>query len=86
MAHAPKYKIYSASGEYRASVKDATDAAVLVSIGYPDGGTVRLGPCPILFTATPDSSNSYDAIAQEIYARESQVQRASFRHAYGRDA
>lgn len=72
MAGSPKYKVYDNDGVYVASCKFAEDAAVLVTIGYPDRGTVRLGHGRILFTAGVDGdSGSYDGAAEVIIRRES---------------
>lgn len=69
MAQSPKYKVYRGS-DYIGCVKDATDAAVLVSI--QENGTVRLGHKRILWTEGVDGSagESYDAAAELILSRE----------------
>lgn len=69
MGQSPKYKVYKGD-EYIGCVKDATDAAVLVSI--QEGGTVRLGHKKILWTEGVDglAGESYDAAAELILERE----------------
>lgn len=69
MAQSPKYKVYRGS-EYIGCVKDATDAAVLVSI--QENGTVRLGHKKVLWTEGSDGNagESYDLAAEKILERE----------------
>lgn len=73
MAGSPKYKVYDNDGQYVAACKFAEDAAILVSIGYPDRGEVRLNHSKVLFVSSPESSDSYDAIAEQIVRREREV-------------
>jgi len=84
----PKYKVYDNDGQYVASCKHLEDAAILVGIGYPDRGTVRLGHGRTLWTNGVDgnASESYDGAAQVMADRETKINAAAFRAAYGKDA
>lgn len=69
MAQSPRYKVYRGN-EYIGCVKDATDAAVLVSI--QTDGTVRIGHKRVLWTEGVDgfAGESYDIAAEMILERE----------------
>lgn len=71
MAQSPKYKVYRGT-EYIGCVKDATDAAVLVSI--QTDGTVRIGHSlkHVLWREGIDgiAGESYDTCAEMILERE----------------
>lgn len=69
MAQSPKYKVYRGK-DYIGCVKDATDAAVLVSI--QTDGEVRLGHKRVLWREGIDghAGESYDAAAEKILERE----------------
>ena len=80
MAGAPKYKVYDNDGNYMASCKEAGDAAILVSVGYPDRGTVRLYHSKTLYTSGIGevADESYDAIAEMILRRENAVHQKAY--------
>jgi hypothetical protein len=70
MATSPRFKIYASNGEYVAACKFAEDAGAVVA-SY-DGGTIRLGHRRIVWREGSEietAANSYDAVAQTIYAR-----------------
>jgi len=70
MAGAPRYKVYTADGEYVATCKFAEDAAAVVA-SY-EGGTIRDGHRKVVWHEGDESDtagNSYDAVAQTIYRR-----------------
>ncbi len=63
MASAPRWKVYSAGGEYRASCKHLDDAAALVvKLGH--GATIRDGHKAVVWAqgVTGDAGESYDAV------------------------
>lgn len=78
MAATPKWKVYSALGEYVAACKHAEDAACLVAL-YGDGATIRLGHNLICWreggeieaeTGEPiAASQSYDYVASVCEGR-----------------
>jgi hypothetical protein len=70
MAGSPRFKVYNAANDYRASFKDASEAAVLVA-GLGEGSTIRDGHRSILYTedANGTAANSYDEVASIVYAR-----------------
>ena len=72
MASTPKFKIYTASGEYVAATKYAEDAAVLIAV-QGNGATVRLNHRRKLWTEGTESlsaAESYDYAASVINERE----------------
>lgn len=77
MAQSPKYKVYKGK-EYIGCVKDATDAAVLVSV--QEAGEVRLGHSFVLWREGKDgrAGESYDAAAELIIQREREVHQRSY--------
>jgi hypothetical protein len=80
MAKSPKYKIYRGK-EYIGCVKDATDAAVLVSI--QTDGEVRLEhSSTVLWREGADGSagESYDTAAELILEREHEAYRSQHGH------
>ena len=67
---ATRFKVYTASGQYVASCKYAEDAAAIIA-AY-GGGTIRDGHRKVVWregSETETASDSYDAVAQTIYAR-----------------
>lgn len=77
MAESPKYKVYRGK-EYIGCVKDATDAAVLVSV--QTDGEVRLGHSFVLWREGKDgcAGESYDTAAEMILQREREVNQRSY--------
>lgn len=70
MARSPRYKVYSAEGEYIAACKFAEDAAAIVA-SY-EGGTIRDGHRKVVWHEGHEAEtagNSYDAVAQTVYER-----------------
>lgn len=66
MASSPPFKVYSAHGEYVASVKYLEDAAALIASCYTEGATIRWGHSTILWTEGKESqpaAESYDFVA-----------------------
>lgn len=82
MAASPKYKIYRGK-EYVGCVKDATDAAVLVSV--QTDGEVRLGHSFVLWREGKDgcAGESYDTAAELILERERGVNQRSYERQHG---
>lgn len=73
MAASPKYKVYNAAGDYRASFKDATEAATLVSV-LGEGSTIRFGHSCVLWIEPaydPQADLSYDVRGQVAMEQES---------------
>jgi len=72
MAGAPRFKIYTASGEYTAATKHPEEAACLVSF-LGDGATIRDGHTLrwTVWTEGADgcAADSYDATADTIWRR-----------------
>jgi hypothetical protein len=72
MAASPRFKVYSASGEYIAACKfPEAAAAIIAAIGY-DGWTIRDGHRRIVWlegTETQSASESYDNVAYVVFAR-----------------
>ena len=71
MASSPIYKVYTADGEYIASVKLPDYGAILLAGLGQTGATIRDGHKRIVFTDMVDSdaSNSYDEVAKIVYSR-----------------
>lgn len=70
MAGTPRYKIYSADGEYLAACKRAEEAAAVVAF-LGTGATIRDGHKTILWTEGTDgiAAESYDFVADRVYSR-----------------
>ena len=71
MAASPKYKVYR-NGEYVASCKYPSDAAVLVS-AFGEGAQIRVGHNQIVWNEGHEdqsASESYDYVADTIMGRE----------------
>jgi len=72
MAGAQRFKVYSRDGEYLAATKRPEEAGAVVSM-LGDGATIRDGHSPkrIVWTEGVDGQegNSYDVIAEVVYAR-----------------
>lgn len=70
MSRAPKYKIYSADGEYLAATKRAEEAGAVVAL-LGVGATIRDGHSTkrIVWTEGMDGTagDSYDAVAKKVY-------------------
>ena len=67
MAASPRWKVYSAEGEYRAACRYIEDAAALVAALGQRGTTIRLGhrASATVWTDGVDgeAAESYDAVA-----------------------
>lgn len=81
MAQAPKYKVYDNDGCYVASCKEISDATILVSIGYPDRGSIRLGHGKVLFVHGIDDAFSYDEIAERAARQEERIHASALKKA-----
>ena len=70
MAASPRYKVYTAEGEYEAAVKHPEIAAVVVYV-LGEGATVRAGHQRIVWTEGIDgcAGESYDAAGTVIAER-----------------
>lgn len=70
MAASPRFKVYTPDGEYIAACKYSEDAAMLASLGYGKGATIRDGHTKrsIVWTegVDGDGSESYDLVAAHI--------------------
>ena len=65
MGAAPRFKVYTAGGEYVAACKFPEDAAAICA-AYGEGATIRDGHARVVFTngAEADAGDSYDAVAR----------------------
>jgi len=70
MGASPKWKVYDASNQYVASVRDTDGASLLMSL-YGTGATIRLDHKRIVWTEGKDgnASESYDQTAIKIQER-----------------
>lgn len=71
MAQTPRFKVYTAQGEYVAACKYAEDAAAVVA-AYGDGTTIRFGHRTVVFTQgsdDADAGDSYDDVAALVNVR-----------------
>ena len=72
MGSAPRYKVYSADGEYRAACKYVEEAAAIVAL-LGDGATIRCGHSAkdARWTEGVDgyAGESYDAVAECVRAK-----------------
>jgi hypothetical protein len=70
MGASPKWKVYDASNNYVASVRDTDGASLLMDL-YGDGSTIRLDHRRIVWTEGTDgrASESYDETAIKIKER-----------------
>ena len=69
MAQSPRFKVFTEQGEYVASAKTPTIAAMVVSgLG---GGTIRDGHGPIVWTdgKDGDAGESYDVVEDIVWSR-----------------
>lgn len=72
MAASPRFKVYSASGEYIGCAKYAEEAAALVAL-RGDGATVRLDHKHVVWTEGQEDQSageSYDYAAGVMYERQ----------------
>jgi hypothetical protein len=60
MAAAPRWKVYSADGEYLAACKHVEDAAAIVSL-RGDGATIRDGHSRAVWTEGAEQTRAYDS-------------------------
>ena len=71
MAGAPRFKVFSPTGEYVASCKYPSDAAAIVA-AYGEAAQIRDGHSKkhTLFTNGPDgdAGESYDAVAEHCFS------------------
>lgn len=85
MAGTPPYKIYTADGEYVASVAYLEDAAAFAAF-RGDGTTVRLAHAKrwTLWTEGKDghAGESYDLAASHMLAEERRLQQAAYDDAH----
>lgn len=77
MAASPKYKVYNEAGDYMASMKDANDAAVLLSVAHPNG-SIRYGHSQVLARGNEISGMSYDAVAMLVHEREQAMHKNAY--------
>lgn len=72
MAATPRYKVYTAGGEYVAACKYPEDAAAILAM-RGDGATIRDGHAKsdIVWTEGVDgqAGESYDQVAESVYTR-----------------
>lgn len=71
MARSPRYKVYTAHGEYVACAKHPSDAGAVASL-YGDGATIRDGHTRIVWTEGTDgyAGDSFDYVAIVVLSRE----------------
>lgn len=78
MAHSPRFKVYTAKGDYIASVTEPDYGAMLIaSACLGAGATIRDGHSQIVWIEGPDgdAGESYDQVANTVYHR---IDRKSF--------
>lgn len=84
MAGSPRFKVYSASGEYVASCKYPDIAAAVVSL-LGAGSQIRVFHRTVVWTEGSEeipAGESYDFVAHTVYRREQELQEKSFAAQY----
>lgn len=84
MAGSPRFKVYSASGEYVAACKYPDIAAAVVSV-LGDGAQIRVQHRTVVWTEGSEvipAGESYDLVAETVYGRERAAYEKSFAAQY----